>query len=124
MREASHAAAGGRRRRGRGQRLASAQSAEDRLRAAASELEALCAEGERWRREAEGLAAALHEAQGLCESRTAELASAIQRIAELDRLLVLAPPPPAKRRRRSGSAGLAAEPAPSSGGEPGPTSGS
>jgi hypothetical protein len=101
---------------------ASAQSAEDRVREAASELEALYAECEGRRREAEGLAAALREAQGLAEGRTAELASAILKIAELDRLLGLAPPPPARRRRRSRGTALGAAPASSPGDEPGPAS--
>ena len=111
-----------------------AQAAEERLHAATTDLEARAREGERWRSKAESLATALREAQALAEGRTAELASAIQRISELDRQLgerdkeqvLAAPPPPSKRRRRSRSAGLAVDapaPAPSSD-EPGPSSGS
>lgn len=77
------------------------------------EVEALRREGEERRGEAERLAGEVRQAQGLAESRTAELASAIQRLADLDRRLaereselVLAPPPAVKRRRRSQSAGL------------------
>jgi hypothetical protein len=98
--------------------LAASHAADERLAAAAARAEGLVQEAARWREEA--------------ERRTAELASAIQRVAELDRRLgerekelVLAPPPAAKRRRRSRGGGLGPEaPDSSSGGEPGPSSGS
>ena len=97
--------------------LADVRAAGERFEAAEARAEALVRDAEGWRGEAERLAGALREVQALAETRTAELASAIQRLSEVDRELgererelELVPPPPVKRRRRSRS-----EPGPSSG---------
>jgi hypothetical protein len=106
--------------------LADLTGAEERAGAAMARAEGLGREAQEWRSEAERLAGVIRDVQELAETRTAELASAIQRLAEVDRKLAerereleLVPPPPAKRRRRPRS-----EPEPSSGNEPGPSSGS
>jgi hypothetical protein len=107
--------------------LADLRAAEELLESATSRTEALAGDAELWRGEAERLAGALREARALAETRTAELASAIQRLSEVDRKLgererelELLPPPPVKRRRRSRSDPLpAGNVGPSSGNEPG-----
>lgn len=108
------------------------RAAEELLESATSRTDALARDVEGWRGEAERLAGALRGVQALAETRTAELASAIQRLSEMDRKLgererelELVPPPPVKRRRRSRSEPLAGgDVGPSSGNEPGPSSSS
>lgn len=97
--------------------LADVGAADERFEAEAARGLAWVREAESWHDEAERLARELREVQAVCETRTAELASAIQRVSEMDRKLGerereldLLPPPPAKRRRRSRT-----EPEPSSG---------
>jgi uncharacterized coiled-coil DUF342 family protein len=89
---------------------------------------AIAAEADSLRSRAEGLSAELRKAQETAEQRTAELASAIQRIAELDRRLAegdkdLVLAPASRRRRRDRAALELTGSAPATpGDEPGPSS--